>query len=289
MKHAYLILAHHEFALLENLISVLDDMRNDIFIHFDKKVDVLPNLETKFSNIYTVANRIDVRWGDVSVVEAEYELFEEASKTDVYAYYHLISGVDLPLKNQDDIHHFFASHQGKEFIGYSQYDYSSEVTRKVKRYHLFPRYFKCQIQWMGWFMRLIRYFFIKVQVTTSNRRNKNYDFKKGTQWVSVTDRFVRHVLSEKTKVLTMYSNTFCSDEIYKQTLCWHSEFKRNIYDSKNESNGCQRKIGWQNGVLYDWKQKDFKELYESDLLFARKFNSKDKRFIDMLLERTRLK
>ena len=36
MKHAFLILAHTEFALLQRLVNCLDDGRNDIFIHFDK-------------------------------------------------------------------------------------------------------------------------------------------------------------------------------------------------------------------------------------------------------------
>lgn len=37
MKHAYLIIAHTEFKLLENLISILDNPNNDIFVHIDKK------------------------------------------------------------------------------------------------------------------------------------------------------------------------------------------------------------------------------------------------------------
>lgn len=32
-KHAYLIKAHHQFALLRKLLMLLDDERNDIYIH----------------------------------------------------------------------------------------------------------------------------------------------------------------------------------------------------------------------------------------------------------------
>ncbi len=39
MKHAYLIIAHHEFELLWHLVNALDDERNAIYIHFDKKVE----------------------------------------------------------------------------------------------------------------------------------------------------------------------------------------------------------------------------------------------------------
>ena len=39
MKHAYLIIAHNEFEILKRLIQALDDERNDIYIHFDRKLN----------------------------------------------------------------------------------------------------------------------------------------------------------------------------------------------------------------------------------------------------------
>lgn len=40
-KHAYLIMAHAEPELLTVLLSMLDDSRNDIFLHVDKKSALL--------------------------------------------------------------------------------------------------------------------------------------------------------------------------------------------------------------------------------------------------------
>lgn len=37
MRHAFLLIAHNEFQLLKVLLSMLDDKRNDIFLHIDKK------------------------------------------------------------------------------------------------------------------------------------------------------------------------------------------------------------------------------------------------------------
>ena len=51
MKHAYLIIAHHEFDILNKLIQAIDDERNDIFIHFDKKVRNCPSLTAHYSNL----------------------------------------------------------------------------------------------------------------------------------------------------------------------------------------------------------------------------------------------
>lgn len=37
VRHAYLIMAHHELPLLFNLISALDYTENDLYVHVDKK------------------------------------------------------------------------------------------------------------------------------------------------------------------------------------------------------------------------------------------------------------
>ena len=37
MKHAYLIIAHGELPVLETLLSMLDDERNDVYLHVDKR------------------------------------------------------------------------------------------------------------------------------------------------------------------------------------------------------------------------------------------------------------
>lgn len=39
-KHAYLIIAHNEPYLLETLVNLIDDERNDIFIAVDKRTDI---------------------------------------------------------------------------------------------------------------------------------------------------------------------------------------------------------------------------------------------------------
>ena len=55
-KHAYLIIAHNEFYILERLIKLLDDKRHDIYLHIDLKVkdfdfDYFQKL-VKESNLY---------------------------------------------------------------------------------------------------------------------------------------------------------------------------------------------------------------------------------------------
>lgn len=120
-KHTYLIIAHSNFYILEKLLLLSDDTRNDIFIHIDLKCN---NFDFKYfknipqrSNIY-FTERNSVIWGNISQIKTELILFKTASSKKKYQYYHLISGVDLPIKSQDYIHHFFDRNNGREFIGY---------------------------------------------------------------------------------------------------------------------------------------------------------------------------
>lgn len=77
------------------------------------------------------------------MVKAELLLLETASMKGPYDYYHLLSGVDLPIKSQDYIHHFFEKNKGYEFVPYSCGEANlKDLERKVFKYHLFCRYYK---------------------------------------------------------------------------------------------------------------------------------------------------
>lgn len=280
-KHAYLIIAHNEWGLLQTLLDCIDDERNDIFVHIDAKVKDLPELRVKNAGLYIIGERIDVRWGDWTVCEAEYALFRAAAAKGKYAYCHLLSGVDLPLKSQDYIHDFFGKNAGKEFIGFSHYEgLEEEVRRKVGYLHVFPEDFKNKSA----FKRICRAAFIRLQMVCGIHRNRKVDFRKGTQWVSVTDGFVRELLSKEDWCRGLFHHTFCPDEIYKQTVCWNSVFKDSVFDQDNEGRGCMRAIGWKDGELHDWSRADLAQLSSNDAIFARKFNSRDMDFIHDIAE-----
>lgn len=279
MKHAYLILAHHEFGLLQTLIACLDDARNDIYVHIDRKVKMLPDLHTEEAGLTVLKNRIDIRWADYSMVEAEFALFEAARQNGPYDYYHLLSGVDLPIKSQDFIHRFFEEHQGKEFIAFTNTTTTPEIIRKVRRWHLFPHDFRNKSK----LKRILRAAFIRIQERLGIERNRSIDFKKGSQWLSVTDSMVNYFLQHQCWARKIFTHTFCSDEIVFQTLCWQSPMREALYNTSDDGLGCMRTIGWKGAQLMDWSAPDFDELAESFALFARKFNTTDMCFIQKIV------
>lgn len=118
VKHAYLIMAHADWDLLKTLVSLLDYELNDIYIHIDAKVqdESIPAIVCSRSNLYVLERRIPVEWGDISQIEAEYLLFEAAYNNSHYSYYHLLSGVDLPIKTKEHIYSFFMQNRGVKII-----------------------------------------------------------------------------------------------------------------------------------------------------------------------------
>ena len=88
MKHAFLIIAHNEPEILKILLSMLDDKRNDVYLHIDKRSEKLfqeiTSYQMKNGELYLIDKRMKVYWGDISQVEVEYLLFETALKNGPY-------------------------------------------------------------------------------------------------------------------------------------------------------------------------------------------------------------
>ena len=282
MRHAYLILAHTDFEVLKHLVGLSDDSRVDIYVHFDAKVKDLPEMHVENAGLHILSDRVDVRWADLSMVEAEYRLFEAALENGPYDYYHLLSGVDLPLGNVDAIDSFFSANRGREFIGYSQGDQAEMVEMRARRWHLFPKSFRERDGVCALAKRILRALFLRFQDIFGIRRNEGVGFRKGSQWVSVTEDMAKYFVSQKTAVLKMYDHTFCPDELVMQTLAWNSPFRARLFDSDSDGHGCMRKISWRGSAIDDWREEDYDEIVSSGAMFARKFNGKDKNLIDRI-------
>lgn len=272
-KHAFLIMAHNDFELLKVLILMLDDARNDIYLHVDKKVSSFRSKEWKTSHagLFILDQRLDVRWGHMSQIRLEMLLFETAYSNGPYAYYHLLSGVDLPIKSQDYIHEFFTSHQGKEFVGF-WHNNDVQALDRVSHYYFFMRYERITNRFLSIFMAKFR----NVLVYILPKRRIEVTYKKGPNWVSITHDFCGYLLSKKNWILNRFRYTRNCDEVFLQTILWNSSFRDNLYDPIDVDNGCMREIDWERGSFaspYIWRSEDEVILRESSKLFARKFST----------------
>ena len=281
MKHAYLIIAHNEPEILQLLLSSLDDVRNDIYVHIDKKASFDGTmLRTVKSGLHVLPVRMDARWGDFSLVEIELLLFQEAYSHGSYAYYHLLSGVDLPVKSQDYIHRYCDEHQGKEFIGIAQHVSQRELDWRSQHWFVYARNFQSE----NLFKKVVRGVLARMQSLIGYRRT-SLQVRKGAQWCSITHDFVQYLLQNKLLIRKIFNHTYCPDELFIQTLCWNSEFKNRIYNLNDEFEGCKRYIKWENGVLQPLTLQEVDDMILSSRWFARKFTSDNKHVVMEVVKR----
>lgn len=275
-KHAYLIMAHNNFEILEKLIKMLDDRRNDIYIHISKKAgwidyDKYRSLAQK-SRLYFI-KRINTKWGGYSQIKGILSLLRSAVARG-YDYYHYLSGVDLPIKSQDDIHAFFEKNAGREFVHFDSKECRMCYLNRIKFFYFLQDRPDSRLGRL--LLKCIHKGMLAVQKAAGvNRlRNNTLQIQKGADWFSITDSLARYLLSEEALIEKMFKYTSIGVEMFVQTLVWNSGFKDRLYDKMYDNNykACMRYIDWKRGKPYVWRLEDYDKLIHSDYLFARKFD-----------------
>lgn len=286
-SHAYLIMAHNNFPLLLELIAMLDHERHSIYLHIDKKVSKEDFFQLKQDYLHRkqkqnlrspliFTERISVHWGGYSQIACELLLLETAAKKDSYAYYHLLSGSDLPIKTPEQILTFFDSHMaetngGKEFLAFDTPYIAEHVRNRISLYHIFRESSHPLAE-------PIDALFSKIQRLFGIDRLKKLPLaiQKGANWFSITDDFVRYVLEQKASIAQVFGHSVCADELFLQTLAVNSSFADRLYDPFGEETSMPnlRYIDWERGANnnpYVFGKEDRELLLSLPHLFARKF------------------
>ena len=206
-KHAICIMAHKDVEQINTLLSLLDHPLIDIFLHLDFKSSIMQSdiISPSHSHLYFV-NRHDVRWGDISLVESELDLFKAVldSKND-YDRIHLISAQDLPMKSTPYILEYFAKSENKnvEFLDCSEYP---DAIKRLQYYWFCTKHMR-----YGVVYKIIRHSLLLLQkiIHVNRLRNTPLVFKYGSEWASLTHKAVQYLVSEYPKYRGGYLNTQC--------------------------------------------------------------------------------
>lgn len=271
-KHAYLVMAHNQLDLLKVLIQCLDYEENDIYIHLDKK---WKNID--YNEIYSAANkskivvikeRVNVKWGTYSQIACEMCLLENAV-SEHYQYYHLMSGMDLPLKSQKEIHDFFDKKNGTEFVHFDSPKIDKETYNRIAKYNFWI--FKSS----NYFEKILYYISMKLQSKIDLGKKYDVVFQKGANWFSVTDDLARYIVNNKDLIHQIFRFSRCGDEMFLQTLVANSNFKNKVTEHNycNNYATIQYCIDWKRGSPYVFRISDFELLINSGMCFARKFDA----------------
>lgn len=278
LRHAYLIAAHEKPAQLATLLGLLDDESNDIYLHIDCKAKGFDEEQLRAAapkSRVCFVPRLDSRWGDAVFIDVILSLLRQAVATE-HAYYHLLSGADLPLKSQREIHAFFAARAGQEFV-----DFDCEVAdetmlrQRIGRWHLRQPVHPLAKK----LYRVAEPLWLDLQKLLRVDRLKNCDtvFQKGAVWFSISHTCAVFACAEADKYRAHYQKSICADELWLQTVLVHSPFmdKRAFSGFGDECAATMRYVDWSEGgrsprVL---RLADYETLKNSGMLFARKFDS----------------
>lgn len=226
MKHAICVIGYGSSGVLQGTIKHLDSPNIDFYIHWDKKYP-LPNLQSKFSKIHLLKDRVNVYWGTYTQIQAELKLLE-AVKNSNYDYVHLISSTDIPLMTLSYFESFF-----KEdfYVGF-QHPLNSKVYNRLSYYYPID---KLDISNKLWLVKIIKV--INMLFGVDRLKNKKETVKKGPQRFSIKGKYVNKILNFDTSI---FKNTFLCDECFIQTI--FSDIDRGL--STDDNMQAARYIKW---------------------------------------------
>lgn len=268
MTHAFLIIAHNEYGILQRLVSALDADGNDLFVHIDRKVKDLPRLQVGRARLFLLPDRVDVRWGSVSQIRCELALLKAARVQGAYDFCHIISGTTLPLMPWEQLDAFFASHKGKCVLTPVHKDQPYQETLKMHRKNLFLKHYAAK----GLRGRISQFLWrcgIAVQRLLKREINPGMDFYKASNWLSLPQEAVDYLLSREDEILKTYRYSFCGDEYFVPTELMASPLRDSILNCDH-----YLKCDIPRSTSGVFHLEDLPELQRSGFLFARKFTGR---------------
>lgn len=293
-KHAYLVMAHHKPELLQLLLDALDDERNDIFVHIDKKSqDFMPKDQFRTSKSALVCiPSMEVNWAGYSQIQCELNLLKAAVNHGEYQYFHLMTGASYPLKSQNYIHEFFEHNAGREFIDFTRVDktallrvtkvwYFNEIGKMPFNFIPDNRYIPTDVSRNVRNKLLFRNLWVNTQAKLhyDRLRIRGYEPKKGLAYWSITQDFARYIVKHEKLIKKLFAHSVGGDEFFIQTMVFNSPFKNNVFSYL--PGGCMRTSTWDLEEAgharcdHNFNKSDIDYLLNSSDLFALKFESDD--------------
>lgn len=265
---AFLILAHKNPKQLKFLCKSYEHNCINSYIHIDKKSDIndFKNELKNESNITFIQNRVDIKWGGWSMVQATINLLRTASKNH-HDYYFLISGEDINLKNYDFMNKFLAD-ENKIYIDYHRLPYKKICNMGLDRFEKYSFddfYNKFKI--LGKLFKII--FKLLHRIYKRELPNKLIPYC-GSQWFILPHYCVEYILNfidKNKKVVSFFKKTHIPDEMFFQSIILNSKYKHKVVNDN------LRYVKWQHGKPHpDYLTlSEVNSIRNSHFFFARKF------------------
>lgn len=288
MKQAVLITAYTN---IQHLIDITNSLSGDFefYIHIDKKSKLSQqdiSLLSGKKNIAFISQQYSINWGGINHLLAILLLLEKSLENNQIQYFHLITGHDFPIKSGKEISDFLEKNKGHEFLEIVKLPYDKWENGGYDRLLYYNLYdlVNGRNGWGKFFVKKL----IKLQKVLHIKRRfpKNFPselYGGSTYWTLSRNciDYVFEYMKKNPTFLKRFKHTFCSEEIFFQTIILNSQYRDKAIDNN------LRFIVWEerNGNFpANLDESDFDNILKSDAFFARKFENK---VSDHLLEKVR--
>ena len=174
-KHALLIQAHQDISYFIKLAKIQPNV--NFYVHMDAKSDYFPDAKTaQLANVFLLKDRITVRWGGFSQIEATLKLFETAFAHEDNAYFHLLSGEDVVLQPFEVI----------EKQWQQRFDFQAMMTCEMAPQYAYRFIMDSPHADSNWQRQLTGKIITKLQQGVAKVKPYHSPIYFGSQWFSVT-------------------------------------------------------------------------------------------------------
>ena len=291
MKIAYLISTYKDPKQLHRMIKALYCKDTYFFIHIDAKVDIKDFSSTFASlpqecKIKLTDRRFYVQWGGWNQVNYQKELLKSCIISGVkFERVFILTGQDYPLFSNSRIEEQLCKYPQKEYIkglNLSVITSQKKVLNRIVLYHY------CRDLRVPYKIKKIFSFGCRIIMKLLPIRKKSYimidgqhyDVYMSSSYMCLTYDCAKYVYEEmcaNKKLMKYFRWSFVPEEMVISTIIFNSRFK----ESATTINGIYRGLKNLSSVTYFNYDKtihvftidDYKELKESDMMFARKMQT----------------
>ena len=234
-KHALLIQAHQDISYFIKLAKIQPNV--NFYVHIDAKSDYFPDAETaQLANVFLLKDRITVRWGGFSQIEATLKLFETAFAHEDNAYFHLVSGEDVVLQPFEVI----------EKQWQQRFGFQAMMTCEMAPQYAYRFIMDSPHADSNWQRQLTGKIITKLQQGVAKVKPYHSPIYFGSQWFSVTREDWEKIVPFTDEYSDFFRHKLVPDEHFFQTLITEkltnqirlsNDNRRQIIFDKNVNNG----------------------------------------------------
>ena len=234
-KHALLIQAHQDISYFIKLAKIQPNV--NFYVHMDAKSRDFPKTDlANLANVVLLSDRVSVRWGGFSQIEATLKLFETAFAHEDNAYFHLLSGEDVVLQPFEVI----------EKQWQQRFGFQAMMTCEIAPQYAYRFIMDSPHADSNWQRQLTGKIITKLQQGVAKIKPYHSPIYFGSQWFSVTRADWEKIVPFTDEYSDFFRHKLVPDEHFFQTLIAEkltnqirlsNDNRRQIIFDKNVNNG----------------------------------------------------